>query len=250
MTSPKPVDLGAINLDGPGATAPKPASPAAPPSWSGQLPTGDLRCDNIDVRADQLAILSDVTARARPGRPLALTGPSGSGKSTLLAVLGGLLAPDAGTVTFQDHPVPAGDERIRKDIGLVLQGYGLVNLLTAGENVELAMRALGHDATTAASATAIALEQVGLTDRAEHLVEDLSGGEQQRVALARVFAAQPPALLADEPTAELDHDSRDHVMELLLDYAASGRILVIASHDPDVAAQCAERLTLHDGRVW
>jgi len=254
VTPNKPVDLGSMTIGAPAPSTPPNTGDARadqPTSWTGRLPGGPLEAVGIDVQRGSTDILRGVDARALPGRPLALTGPSGSGKSTLLAVLGGLLTPDQGQVIFEGKPVTARNPAVRRDIGMVLQGYGLVGLLTARENVEIALRLLDVSPDRVAAQAGRALEQVGLSDRGEHLVEDLSGGQQQRVALARMFAAQPPAVLADEPTAELDHETRNEVLRVLLDYATagSGRILVIATHDPDVAALCHDHLRLADGRV-
>lgn len=250
---PEPLDLGTVDLGGavPADRAAAPPAPLAPARWSGRAPDGALVGSGLVVRRGSTEILRGVDARALPGRPLALTGPSGSGKSTLLAALGGLLAPDTGSVTFGDRPIRPGDPELRRDVGVVLQGYGLVGLLTARENVEVGLRVLGLPANRIGPEADRALEQVGLGDRGEHLVEDLSGGQQQRVALARVLAAAPPAVLADEPTAELDHETRDAVLALLLGYATGdpGRVLVIATHDPDVAALCADHVRLVDGRA-
>ncbi len=249
-TAAGPLDLGSVDL-GPRVAAAPADVPATSPDasrWSGPLPQGDLRCEGISVQRGAVRILTDVSARGVAGRPLALTGPSGSGKSTLLSVLGGLTAANAGTVHFEDREVTVGTPALRREIGVVLQGYGLVNLLTVTENVEVGLRILGRTPDEAAALTGVALERVQLADRGDHLIEDLSGGQQQRVALARVLAAQPPAVLADEPTAELDHETRDLVLELLLDYAHSGRILIIATHDPDVAALCDDHVRLVDGR--
>ena len=251
MPDPEPLDLGTVNLGG-GLPEDRSEEPApAPPVWSGRPPDGWLDGASLVVRRGGTEILRGVDARALPGRPLALTGPSGSGKSTLLAALGGLLAPDAGSVTFESRPVRPGDPALRRDVGVVLQGYGLVGLLTARENVEVGLRVLGLPPDQVPAEADRALAQVGLGDRGDHLVEDLSGGQQQRVALARVLAASPPAVLADEPTAELDHETRDAVLALLIGYATGrpGRILVIATHDPDVAALCADHVRLVDGRA-
>jgi ABC-type lipoprotein export system ATPase subunit len=256
MKPARPIDLGSVTI---GERQPDPlADPlhTIDPTgegqiWTGRMPQGALEGAGIHLLRGNVRILQGIDVRARPGRPLALTGPSGSGKSTLLAVLGGLTRPDRGAVSFEGNPVSPGHPALRRDIGIVLQGYGLVGLLTAQENVEITLRALNLPPDRIAASACAALAQVGLSDRAEHLVEDLSGGQQQRVALARAFAAQPPALLADEPTAELDHETRDEVLRLLIDYATegSGRVLVIATHDPDVAALCQDHLRLTDGRV-
>jgi len=255
LTHHQPVDLGSMAIGAPApSVAPKSVDDPTDqrPTWEGRLPGGPLEAVGINVRRGSTDILRGVEARALPGRPLALTGPSGSGKSTLLAILGGLLIPDQGQVIFEGKPVTAGSSAVRRDIGMVLQGYGLVGVLTARENVEIALRLLDVQPDRVAAQAGRALEQVGLSDRGEHLVEDLSGGQQQRVALARMFASQPPAVLADEPTAELDHETRNEVLRVLLDYATagSGRVLVIATHDPDVADLCHDHLRLADGRVW
>jgi putative ABC transport system ATP-binding protein len=250
MSDSRPVDLGTVNVGGQLPTHGGVPEPSVS-RWDGRAPDGSLDGVGLVVRRGRTDILRGVDAHAVPGRPLALTGPSGSGKSTLLAALGGLLAPDSGSVVFEGRPVVPGDAALRRDVGVVLQGYGLVGLLTARENVEVGLRVLGLAPDRVGAEADRALDQVGLGDRGDHLVEDLSGGQQQRVALARVLAAQPPAVLADEPTAELDHETRDAVLGLLLDYATGepGRVLVIATHDPDVAALCTDHVRLVDGRV-
>lgn len=250
MSEGQPLDLGTMRVAG-GLPGEAPQVPAVESGWAGRAPGGSLDGEGLVVRRGGVEILRGVDAHALPGRPLALTGPSGSGKSTLLAVLGGLLAPDAGQVLFEGRRVVAGDPDVRRDLGVVLQGYGLVGLLTARENVEIGLRVQGLAPEQIADDAERALHLVGLGDRGDHLVEDLSGGQQQRVALARVLAPRPPAVLADEPTAELDHETRDAVLGLLLDYATGSpeRILIIATHDPDVAARCADHVRLLDGRV-
>jgi predicted ABC-type transport system involved in lysophospholipase L1 biosynthesis ATPase subunit len=185
-----------------------------------------------------------------PGERVAVTGPSGAGKTTLLAVLSGLERPDAGTVLVAGHdPTSADPVALRRSVGLVLQGYGLVPLLTAEENVELVLRDAGTPGDDATERTAAALEQVGLAARAEHLVEELSGGEQQRVAVARALAARPAVLFADEPTAALDAATRSQVLDLVLAVAEHGVAVVLATHDPAVAARCDRELHVHAGAV-
>jgi putative ABC transport system ATP-binding protein len=131
----------------------------------------------------------------------------------------------------------------------VFQSYGLLSLLTAAENVELAQQARGDSRAVIARQTAAALAAVGLAERGDHLVEELSGGEQQRVALARALVGDPDLVLADEPTAELDEQNRARVISLLTQVPAAGRTLVLATHDPDVAAACEVVLHLRDGRL-
>jgi ABC-type lipoprotein export system ATPase subunit len=191
-------------------------------------------------------ILAAVDLEVYAGEALAVTGPSGSGKSSLLALLAGLEHPDTGEVLVDGvHPdggVPAG-------FGLILQGYGLVSVLTAAENVEVVLQGMGLPRGEVRARAGIALEAVGLDDVADHLVEQLSGGQQQRVAVARALVVEPAVLLADEFTAELDTDSRGHVLGLVLGVAKRGGIVVMATHDRTVADVCDRELRLSDGRV-
>jgi putative ABC transport system ATP-binding protein len=194
-------------------------------------------------------ILDGVDLRAEVGRVLAVSGPSGAGKSSLLAVLAGLIAPTAGTVAFDDAPVVVGDLALRRRVGLVLQGYGLVTALTARENVAIALQARGVTQDEVRQRTAATLESVGLADVADHLIEDMSGGQQQRVAVARALVTAPDLLCADEPTAELDAENRERIMSLLVAAAGRGSVIVIATHDPDVIERCDNVLELDAGRV-
>jgi ABC-type lipoprotein export system ATPase subunit len=194
-------------------------------------------------------ILDGVSVNANAGRLLAICGPSGAGKSSLLALLGGLLAPSAGSVALDDAPVAAGDEGMRLRISMVLQGYGLVSALTARENVAITLQARRATREDVRTRTEAALTEVGLAEVADHLIEDMSGGQQQRVAVARALAARPDVLLADEPTAELDAENRERIVDLLVRLGHAGAIVVIASHDPDVVGRCDDVLELDAGRV-
>lgn len=179
------------------------------------------------------------------GRVLAVRGPSGSGKSSLLAILGGLIAPSAGTVTLDDAPVsPSGGSAQRRRFGLVLQGYGLVAALTAHENVAVVLQAAGVPRAEVTASVEAVLERVGLAAVAGHLIEDLSGGQQQRVAVARALVTAADVLLADEPTAQLDAENRALVVSLLVERARAGAAVVIASHDPEVVGSCDDLLDL------
>jgi putative ABC transport system ATP-binding protein len=194
---------------------------------------------------DDRTILDGISVQASSGRVLAVRGPSGSGKSSLLAILGGLIAPTAGTVTLDGAPVtPSSDIGVRRRFGLVLQGYGLVAALTARENVAIVLQAAAVPRAQVRSRVEAVLERVGLTTVADHLVEDLSGGQQQRMAVARALVTAADVFLADEPTAELDADNRGLIVSLLIDSARAGAAVVIASHDPDVVAACDDVLNL------
>jgi putative ABC transport system ATP-binding protein len=195
------------------------------------------------VRAGQ-QILDSVSVSVAAGQALALVGPSGSGKSSLLALMAGLERPDAGEVIRE----PAVGVRV----GLVLQGYGLVSVLTAAENVEVPLQAGVAGPMSRrdiAAAAAAALASVGLTEVSDHLVEELSGGQQQRVAIARALAISPDLLLADEPTAELDREMKERVVDLLMAVAGRGGAVVVATHDPEIAARCGRQVRLTNGSI-
>jgi putative ABC transport system ATP-binding protein len=207
-----------------------------------------LAARDVTVVRGGRTILDGVTLTAEPGERVAIVGPSGAGKSTLLAALAGLERPDSGTLHLGQSPL-RGTEALRR-FGIVLQGYGLLSLLTAAENVELALQARRVPPPDVKAAAARLLAAVGLAGRAGHLVEELSGGEQQRVAVARALVTGPDIVLADEPTAELDAAARGLVLDLLLDRSpAAGRTLLIATHDPEVAARCDRTVHISAGRV-
>jgi putative ABC transport system ATP-binding protein len=209
----------------------------------------DLRATGVRVSGPTRPLLEDVSLVATPGRMLAVTGSSGSGKTTLLSVLGGLLSPDDGRVEYAGGPVGTRTGEPRPGTALVLQTYGLVPSLTAEENVAIAVRARRVPIREASTRAAEALERVRVGDLAERLVTELSGGQLQRVAVARALAVEPDLLLADEPTSELDEHNRDLVVGELRLQADRGTVVVLATHDPEVAAMCDDEVRLVDGRV-
>ncbi|MGH8891306.1 MAG: ABC transporter ATP-binding protein [Acidothermaceae bacterium] len=199
-----------------------------------------LSAKGLRFERDGRMILDGIDFTVSSGERLAVLGPSGSGKTSLLTMLAGLAEPSGGQILVDDvvqEPVP------RKGFGLVLQGYGLVSLLTASENVEAGLRAAGHAPSTVTALAKQALLGVGLDGHEDALIEELSGGQQQRVAVARAVALQPDVLLADEPTAEQDPVFRALVLSRLLEVADRGGVLVLATHDPEVAHRCTR--TLH-----
>jgi putative ABC transport system ATP-binding protein len=208
-----------------------------------------LSATGLRYEAGGRTIIDAVDVRADAGRLLAISGPSGAGKSSLLALLGGLLSPAAGVVHLDGSPIAFGDHRVRLRVSMVLQGYGLVSALTARENVAIPLQARRVGRAEVRRRTATALEEVGLAEVADHLIEDMSGGQQQRVAVARALAASPDVLLADEPTAELDAENRERIVELLVRLGRAGAIVVIASHDPDVVSRCDAVLELDAGKA-
>jgi putative ABC transport system ATP-binding protein len=202
-----------------------------------------LKANDVHYVRDGQVILARVNLLVDAGERLAVTGPSGSGKTSLLAILAGLARPTSGEVILDGTPITgvAGPDR---GVAVVLQGYGLVPLLTAAENVEVALRAAGMRARGAVAAAREALDQVGLAAHADQLAEELSGGQQQRTAVARALALRPRLLIADEPTAELDPASRALVLARLFEVAAGAGALVLATHDAEVAAACDRILDL------
>jgi putative ABC transport system ATP-binding protein len=207
----------------------------------------EVRLDHVTVRAGGRDILSDLTMVVRAGEALAITGPSGSGKTTLLMLAAGLQLPTSGRVLGDGQGIGT-DEQSRRRFGVVLQNHGLVSVLTASENVALPLQARGMAALEVARLAQAGLDAVGLHAVADSLVQDLSGGQQQRVAVARALAGAPDAVLADEPTSELVAEQRKAIVELLLQQAHQGRLLVLASHDPEVVGACQRRVRLVDGR--
>jgi putative ABC transport system ATP-binding protein len=199
-----------------------------------------------------LTILHPLTLDVPDGQCLAIIGPSGSGKSTLLGLIAGLDAPTSGEILIDGVDITRLDEdalaRLRGEkIGFVFQFFHLVPSLTALENIQVPMEIAGRrDAAERAQAL---LDEVGLHDRGHHYPSQLSGGEQQRIAIARALANNPPLVLADEPTGNLDSTNGRHILELLLQVRRTRNVtLVLVTHDPSVAAVADARLVLRDGR--
>jgi putative ABC transport system ATP-binding protein len=186
------------------------------------------------------------------GEWVAITGPSGSGKSTLVNLIGCLDRPTEGTLRIDGADVAAMSatelDRFRSDkIGFIFQQFHLIPYLSALENVMLAQ--YFHSMTDEKEARA-ALERVGLGNRAEHLPSELSGGEQQRVCIARALINNPPILLADEPTGNLDAANQKIVAELLQDLHAQGHTVVMVTHDPEMAGLAQRKIALSHGKVF
>jgi len=203
--------------------------------------------------ATAVTALSAISLTIVRGEFLAVTGRSGSGKTTLLNLLSGLDRPSTGTVHFNGNDLAElreSDlvEMRRHKIGFVFQSFGLMPLLSAQENVELPLHIGGMSWRERRQRATEALQAVGLGTRARHRPYELSGGEQQRVSIARALVAQPEVVFADEPTGELDTATARSIAETLGDVAASRQATVIvATHDLDLAAMAQRRLDLVDG---
>jgi putative ABC transport system ATP-binding protein len=206
-----------------------------------------LMVDRLTVAYDRNVVLRDVSVAVEPGTVLAVTGPSGAGKSTLLWAMAGLVKPVTGEVSVGGVPLRNRDQAVSEQVVLVPQDNGLAPILTAQENVQVALIACGVTPAEARRRTVDALEWLGLSDQADQLVEELSGGQQQRTAVARGVALRGDVLLADEVTSELDAQNRQRVIDLLRAEANRGASVVFATHDPEAAAACDAELHLLDG---
>jgi putative ABC transport system ATP-binding protein len=209
--------------------------------------TETLRLDEIQLTIGEHQILQPMSLEFRAGEVTTLSGPSGSGKTSVLSIAGGLLRPTRGSASYGDLPMWQGDGDPRHEVAFVLQVYGLVPILSARENVAIALRARGISPVEANRTADEQLRRFHIGDLGDRQVEELSGGQLQRVACARGFAVSPAILLADEPTSELDEGNREHVMAQLRAEAARGAIVVVATHDPSVVAAGDRHFILDDG---
>ncbi|TNH45319.1 putative ABC transporter ATP-binding protein YbbA [Photorhabdus luminescens] len=204
---------------------------------------------------NKITILQGVELVVEPAQTIALVGESGSGKSTLLGIIAGLDDGSDGEVRLLGHNLSQMNEEQRaqlraENVGFVFQSFMLIPTLNALENVQLPALLRGESENTSRKQAVELLEQLGLGKRLKHMPAQLSGGEQQRAALARAFSSQPKILFADEPTGNLDRQTGDRIADLLFslnrDYATT---LILVTHDSQLAARCQRCLRLVDGKL-
>ncbi|SEB42316.1 putative ABC transport system ATP-binding protein [Paenibacillus sp. GP183] len=209
---------------------------------------------SFQVGGEQLHVLKGIHMELKPEQLVMLRGRSGSGKTTLLNLIGGLDQPSNGEIMFQGHSFHqcSDDERTqirRRDIGFIFQSYALMPLLSAWENVELGLRMAGAPRSEWKSRVTHCLELVGLGKRMDHRPFELSGGEQQRVAIAKAIVHRPSLLLADEPTAELDSQMGAQIMSVFRSIIATEKVTIcMTTHDPTILEVADHVYEMVDGR--
>jgi putative ABC transport system ATP-binding protein len=209
----------------------------------------------VETPTHRVEILRNISFEVPASQVVAITGASGSGKSTLLGLLAGLDWPTSGSITLDGADITQLNEdelaRLRgRKIGFVFQAYQLIPTLNALENVLLPAELSGNGHSGQVERAEYLLDSVGLHNRADHYPAQLSGGEQQRVGIARAFMMQPSILLADEPTGNLDTNNGDHVLQLMLKLNRDqGTTLVLVTHDQNLTEKAERRIVLRDGQI-
>ena len=209
---------------------------------------------SIEHAGSDLDILRDISMDIAAGSTVSMTGPSGSGKTTLLGILAGLDLPSSGSIMLLGQTISTMDEDERAKlrngrVGFVFQSFHLLPNLTALENISLALEVIPGSQDIKEKSVQ-SLESVGLSDRASHLPSQLSGGEQQRVALARSMVVNPAILFADEPTGNLDHQTSMQIVDLMFSLVEQrGSTLVLATHDHQLAERCDVQYRIEAGQL-
>jgi putative ABC transport system ATP-binding protein len=202
----------------------------------------------------QVQALRNASITVRQGELLAIMGPSGSGKSTLLALIGTLEKATEGKIVLDGIDLRYVPEkqlpRVRREkIGFIFQNYNLIPTLSALENVELSMRFARVPKKERQERAKDLLQELGLRDRINHIPSELSGGEQQRVSIARALANRPALILADEPTGEVDSNTRNSIVRIFKELCKKGQTILVVTHDPEVAKECSRVLRITDGML-
>ncbi|HJM67897.1 MAG TPA: ABC transporter ATP-binding protein [Candidatus Thalassarchaeaceae archaeon] len=208
-----------------------------------------------DTGTNRVEALRKVSVSLKPGEMVAVMGPSGCGKTTLLNCLSGLDEISSGEVLIHSQPLSQMSDydltSLRgSQLGFIFQSFNLLPVLTAVENVELPLLMAGRSPREAREKALEALDAVGLADRDGHLPAELSGGQQQRVTIARSFVHDPAVIFADEATGNLDSQTSDEIIDLLLNLNAErGVTMLLVTHDSEIAARCSRVLVMQDGRI-
>ena len=202
----------------------------------------------------EVSVLKDVNMTIHPGQFVALCGPSGSGKTTLLNIISGIDKPTTGKILVYNEDLAAQDEDFLADfrcnkVGFVFQSYNLVSTLTVAENIAFPMEWKRQPTKEIEKRVKELLEKLGMQHRANHFPAQLSGGEQQRVAFARALANDPPLLLADEPTGNLDTKNGLKVIEILRALKAEGKTIIASTHDAEIMQLADQKLCLEEGKL-
>ncbi|MEP6742977.1 MAG: ABC transporter ATP-binding protein [bacterium] len=246
----EPADVGRWTLD-----VGQEAADIGPWTLGVGLTVTDLRKTFSSPGGERIEVLRGISVSVAAGETVAVVGASGAGKSTLLHLLGGVEVADHGSIKLDKFAVNSAGRadlaRFRnREVGFVFQFHHLLSDLTAVENVCLPLMLARHDRGKAMRTALEALDRLGLATRASHRVTDLSGGEQQRVAVCRALITQPVLVLADEPTGNLDSISGDQLASDLISYAASRpAIVIIATHNENLARRCNRMLALEEGKI-
>ena len=212
-----------------------------------------IHAKGVAKRYGRLEVLADINLDIARGEFAVLVGPSGSGKSTVLHLLAALEPPDGGELVVADHRLDGHTSHLsrfrRDDVGIVFQLHNLIPRLTARENVEAAMFGTHRGHRRRIDRATELLERLDLSDRADERPATMSGGERQRVAVARALANQPKVLLADEPTGSLDQDSADLVLDMFAELVAKETTILAVSHDPRLNERADRLISVVDGRT-
>lgn len=213
-----------------------------------------IKTTNISKKYGDTSVLEDINLEIKTGEDLLILGPSGSGKTTLLQIIGGLLQQSSGSVEILGKKIEnMTDNELstfrNETIGFVFQNNYLQDYLTAKENVMIPLLIKGIDRKTAEKKAIELLQKVGMSHRTDHIPSKLSGGEEQRIAIARALANNPKLILADEPTAKLDKANRDNILELLKELNTEGISIVCITHDEKYTEIFTQVLRIEDGKI-
>ncbi len=206
------------------------------------------------IEDTQVPVLNDINLTITAGQFVALCGPSGSGKTTLINIISGIDKPTTGKILVFNQDLAEQNEDFLADfrcnqVGFVFQAYNLVSTLTVAENIAFPMEWKRQNPKDIEKRVQELLEKLGLQHRANHFPAQLSGGEQQRVAFARALANDPPLLLADEPTGNLDAKNGQKIIEILQGLKAEGKTIIVSTHDEEIVRLADQKLCLDEGKL-